>query len=180
MSYEVLDSKVTYQGKILKVTVDTLRMPDGNPAVRETVIRGKNAAAVLAVDNDGKLVFVRQYRHGFREMLLEIPAGVLEDGEDALTGIKRELEEETGKIAGNMEFLFEMYPTVGFCSEKIYVYLATDLSEGVQHFDADEFIEVERYTLEEAVNMIFDGKIKDSKTIAAILAYQNRILQQKA
>ena len=110
-------------------------------------------------------------------MLLEVPAGVLEDGEDALTGIKRELEEETGKIAGNMEFLFEMYPTVGFCSEKIYLYLATDLTEGVQHFDADEFIEVERYTLQEAVEMIFDGRIKDSKTIAAVLAYQNKILQ---
>ena len=96
MSYEVLESKVTHEGKIVKITVDKLRMPDGSEAYRETVIRGKNAAAVLAVDNDGSLIFVRQYRHAFGEMLLEIPAGVLEDGEDPEEGVLRELEEETG------------------------------------------------------------------------------------
>ena len=80
MSYEVLESRKTYEGKIVTITVDKLRMPDGREAYRETVIRKKNAAGVLAVDTDGRLLFVRQYRHPFREMLLEIPAGVIEEG----------------------------------------------------------------------------------------------------
>lgn len=174
MSYEVLESNVTHKGKIVTITVDKLRMPDGSEAYRETVIRGKNAAAVLAVDNDGSLIFVRQYRHAFREMLLEIPAGVLEDGEEPEDGVLRELEEETGKKAETLEFLCEMYPTVGYCTEKIQLFIATDLTEGQQKLDADEFVEIERYTLEEAVDMIYKGEIKDGKTIAAIFAWLAR------
>ncbi len=174
MSYEVLESKLTYEGKIVKVTVDKLQMPDGREAYRETVIRGKNAAAVLPVDLDGRIIFVRQYRHAFGEMLLEIPAGVLEEGEDAAAGAARELEEETGKKAGRLEYLCEMYPTVGYCTEKIFLYIATDLSEGQQKLDADEFVEIERYLPEEAVEMIYQGKIKDGKTIAAIFAWMSR------
>ena len=174
MSYEVLESKVTHEGKIVKITVDKLRMPDGSEAYRETVIRGKNAAAVLAVDNDGSLIFVRQYRHAFGEMLLEIPAGVLEDGEEPEEGVLRELEEETGKKAETLEFLCEMYPTVGYCTEKIQLFIATDLTEGQQKLDADEFLEIEKYTPEEAVEMIYKGQIKDGKTIAAIFAWMSR------
>ena len=174
MSYEVLESKVTHRGKIVNITVDKLRMPDGSEAYRETVIRGKNAAATLAVDNDGKLIFVRQYRHAFREMLLEIPAGVLEEGEEAEEGVLRELEEETGKKAETLEFLCEMYPTVGYCTEKIQLFIATDLTEGQQKLDADEFLEIEKYTPEEAVDMIYKGKIKDGKTIAAVFAWMAR------
>ena len=174
MSYEVLESKVTHQGKIVNITVDKLRMPDGSEAYRETVIRGKNAAATLAVDNDGKLIFVRQYRHAFREMLLEIPAGVLEEGEEAEEGVLRELEEETGKKAETLEFLCEMYPTVGYCTEKIQLFIATDLTEGQQKLDADEFVEIEKYTPEEAVDMIYKGEIKDGKTIAAVFAWMAR------
>ncbi len=174
MSYEVLESKVTHEGKIVKITVDKLRMPDGSEAYRETVIRGKNAAAVLAVDNDGSLIFVRQYRHAFGEMLLEIPAGVLEDGEEPEEGVLRELEEETGKKAETLEFFCEMYPTVGYCTEKIQLFIATDLTEGQQKLDADEFLEIEKYTPEEAVEMIYKGEIKDGKTIAAIFAWMAR------
>lgn len=172
MSYEVLESKLTYEGKIVKVTLDKLRMPDGRTALRETVIRGKNAAAVLPVDDEGKIVFVRQYRHAVREMLLEIPAGVIEEGEDPLEGVKRELAEETGNIAGKLEFVCELYPTVGYCSEKIYLYFASELTPCQQCLDPDEFIEIERYTPEEAVEMIRDGRIKDAKTAAAVFAYQ--------
>ena len=174
MDYEVLESKLTHEGKLVKVTVDILRMPDGKPAMRETVIRGKNAAAVLPLDTDGKFIFVRQYRHAFAEMILEIPAGILEDGEDPADGILRELEEETGKKAGKLEYLFEMYPTVGYCSEQIYLYFATDLTEGQQKLDPDEFVEIEKYTPEEAMDMIYKGEIKDGKTIAAIMAYMAR------
>ena len=174
MSYEVLESKLTYEGKIVKVTVDKLQMPDGKAAYRETVIRGKNAAAALAVDAEGKIIFVRQYRHAFKEMLLEIPAGVLEEGEEPSEGIKRELAEETGNLAGNMEFVCEIYPTVGFCTEKIFLYFASDLTPCPCCFDEDEFIEVERYTPGEAMEMIYKGEIKDAKTVAAIFAYMTR------
>ncbi|MDD4844502.1 MAG: NUDIX hydrolase [Anaerotignum sp.] len=174
MSYKVLESKETYQGKIVRVTVDQIEMPDGKCAYRETVIREKDAAAVLPVLDDGKLLFVRQYRHAFGEMLLEIPAGVLEDCEMVESCVKRELEEETGKIAGRLEFLCEMYPTVGFCTEKISIYFAFELSEGCQKLDADEFIELESYSLEEALEMISNGQIKDGKTIAALFAYKSK------
>ena len=174
MSYEVLESNVTHRGKIVTVTVDMIRTPDGGEMMRETVIRGKNAAAVLPIDNDGKIIFVRQYRHAFREMMLEIPAGILEDGEAAETGVLRELEEETGKKAGHLEYICEIYPTVGYCTEQIYLYFATELAEGVQKLDPDEFVEIERYTPEEAVDMIYKGKIKDGKTVAAVFAWMQR------
>ena len=174
MSYEVLESNVTHVGKIVTVTVDKIATPDGGAMYRETVIRGKNAAAVLAVDNDGSIIFVRQYRHAFAEMLLEIPAGVLEEGEGAEAGVLRELEEETGKKAATLEFLCEMYPTVGYCTEKIQLFIATELSEGVQKLDADEFVEIEKYTLDEAIDMIYKGEIKDGKTIAALFAWAAR------
>ena len=174
MSYEVLESRKTYEGKIVTITVDKLRMPDGSEAYRETVIRKKNAAGVLAVDTDGRLLLVRQYRHPFREMLLEIPAGVIEEGESGEAAVLRELEEETGKRAGRAEFLCEMYPSVGFCTEKIQLFFATELTAGTQKLDADEFVEIEKYTPEEAIAMIHKGEIKDGKTIAALFAWQAR------
>ena len=172
MQYKVLNSKETYAGKLVKVTVDTVRMPDGKEALRETVIRGKNAAAVLPVEEDGKIILVRQYRHAYKEMLLEIPAGVLEEGEEPSAGVLRELEEETGKIAQKLTYICTLYPTVGYCREEISLYIATDLQEGKQNLDADEFIEIERYTLQEAVDMIYRGEIRDAKTVAAIFAYK--------
>ena len=160
MSYEVLESRKTYEGKIVTITVDKLRMPDGSEAYRETVIRKKNAAGVLAVDTEGRL--------------LEIPAGVIEEGESGEAAVLRELEEETGKRAGRAEFLCELYPSVGFCTEKIQLFFATELTAGTQKLDADEFVEIEKYTLEEAIAMIHKGEIKDGKTIAALFAWQAR------
>ncbi|WP_313529051.1 NUDIX hydrolase [Anaerotignum sp.] len=174
MGYKVLESNETYRGKILRVTVDKIEMPDGRAAYRETVIREKNAAAVLPVLEDGRILFVRQYRHAFRELLLEIPAGVLNDGEVCENCVIRELEEETGKKAGKIEFLCDIYPTVGFCTEKISLFFAFDLTEGMQKLDEDEFIELESYTLDQAIEMIYNGEIKDGKTIAALFAYKSK------
>lgn len=172
MQYKVLDRKETYKGKLVRVTEDTIQMPNGKKAIRETVIRGKNAAAVLPVDQDGKIILVRQYRHAYEEMLLEIPAGVLEEGEEPSFGVLRELEEETGKIAQKITYVCTLYPTVGYCKEEISLYIATDLQEGKQNLDPEEFIEIERYTPEEAVEMVFRGEIRDAKTVAAIFAYE--------
>ncbi|WMI81720.1 NUDIX hydrolase [Anaerotignum sp. MB30-C6] len=174
MSYRVLESNETYIGRILRVTIDKIEMPDKKPAFRETVLRDKDAAAVLPILDDGRILFVRQYRHAFGELLLEIPAGVFDCDECAEVCVKRELEEETGKIAGRLEFLCEMYPTVGFCSEKIFIYFAFDLTQGQQKLDPDEFIELESYTLDQALEMIYKGEIKDGKTIAALFAYKSK------
>ncbi len=176
MGYEVLESNETYKGKILRVTIDKIEMPDGKPAFRETVIREKSAAAVLPIMNDGKLLFVRQYRHAFAASLLEIPAGVLNDCEVPELCIRRELEEETGYKAGKMEYLCEIYPTVGFCSETIFLYFAYDLTQGHQSLDPDEFIELESYTPEEALAMVYAGEIKDAKTIVTLFAYKNKYI----
>lgn len=174
MSYRVLESNETYRGKIVRVTVDKIEMPDGKAAYRETVIKNKNAAAILPIMDDGKVLFVRQYRHAFGEMLLEIPAGVLNGREFPEVCVKRELEEETGMKAGRLEFLCEMYPTVGICNEIISIYFAYELTEGQQNLDEDEFIELESYTLDQALEMIYNGEIKDGKTIAALFAYKSK------
>ncbi len=175
MAYEVLNSECTHVGKLVRVTVDEISLPNGKSTYRETVIRGKSGGAILPILPDGRLIFVRQYRHAYREMLLEIPAGILEDGESPEEGVARELEEETGFKGGNIEFLCKMYPTVGFCDEIIHLYIATELTEGVQHLDADEFVEVETYTLDEALAMIANGEIKDGKTILTVFAYKSRL-----
>ena len=169
MSYEVLESRKTYEGKIVTITVDKLRMPDGSEAYRETVIRKKNAAGVLAVDTDGRLLFVRQYRHPFREMLLEIPAGVIEEGESGEAAVLRELEEETGLRAGKMEKLTHVVTTPGFCTEQIGLYLATELSQHEDHPDPDEFLHVEKMPLSEAVSRVMSGELRDAKTALGLL-----------
>lgn len=178
MSYEVLESKELFQGKVMKVEVDTVVMPDGKTATRETVVRG-NASAIIPIDNDGNIIFVRQYRHPLKELVLEIPAGMIDKDEDPLVCAARELEEETGYYSEDITLLAEMHSAIGFCTEKLFIYIAKNLKEGKQHFDEDEFIELEKYSLEEAIQMIFSGKITDSKTMVGILGYKELLLKQK-
>lgn len=173
MSYEVIKSEICYKGHFLSVKKDEIALPDGNTAFREVVDRGA-ATAILPIDNEGNVVFVRQYRHAFQEMMLEVPAGIMEEGENPESCAKRELEEETGYKADTLDFVCEMYPTPGFCKEKLYLYLAENLKIGKQNFDDDEFIEVEKYTLQQALDMIKKGEIKDAKTILLLFAYQSK------
>ncbi len=168
---DVIKSEKVFDGKIIEVFHDTISLPDGRSAVREIVKRGC-ASAVIPVDKDGKIVFVRQYRRPADECVLEIPAGVFEEGEDPLLCAVRELEEETSFKAGKIQFLFKTYSAIGFCDEQIYIYLAEDLSQGEFNMDEDEFIEVEKYSLDEAVEKVFNGEITDSKTMMAVLAYK--------
>ena len=112
-------------------------------------------------------------------MILEVPAGIMEEKEQAYDCAKRELEEETGYKAKELQFVCEMYPTPGFCMEVLYLYIAENLEKGHQNFDEDEFIEVEKYTLEQALDMISKGEIKDAKTILLLYAYQAQKLKQK-
>jgi len=170
MAYETIRSEKVFSGLLIDVYHDVINLPDGREARRE-IVKHAPAAAVLPVDTDGKLIFVRQYRHSVNAMALEVPAGILEKGEAPAVGAARELEEETGKAAGKLTFIFKFYSSIGFCDEEISVYIAEDLSTTSQNPDEDEFVTVEKYTPDEAFQLIADGRIADSKTTAAILYY---------
>lgn len=169
MDIEVIKSDLKYDGNVLKVVKDEIKAYNKN-MTREVVLRG-NAAAVIAIDKDNKIIFVKQYRHAAKTFVLEIPAGMIDGDESPLNAAVRELEEETGYKTKNIQLVNWTYSAIGFCTEKIYLYIAKELEQSVQNFDEDEYIELERYTLDEALKMIFDGSIYDSKTVMGILAY---------
>ena len=157
-----------YNGKILNLRCDDAVLPDGKPCKRE-IVEHPGGAAILCVQ-DGKVILVRQYRYAYGEELLEIPAGKLNRGEDPLAAAVREFEEETGLKAEKMTLLFTLYPSPGYCDEKIYIYEADEITAGAQHLDEDEFLSVVRLPVDEAIDMVKRGEIRDSKTIAALLS----------
>jgi ADP-ribose pyrophosphatase len=169
-----LKRELKCEGAITKYYKDTVQLPDGRTEVWDFV--GHNgAAAAVGVLEDGRLLMVRQYRNALDRYTLEIPAGGLNPNEPTIDAAARELEEETGYKCGKIEKLISIRTTVAFCNEKIDIYLATELVKTKQHLDDDEYVNVEVYTLEELVRMIYDGEIEDSKTISAVLAYKNRL-----
>jgi ADP-ribose pyrophosphatase len=163
-----LDSQKVFTGAIFDVVRDRVREENGLEIVRE-VVRHNGGAGVLPLLDDGRVVMVRQYRHAARRELIEIPAGKIEIGETPERCAAREVEQEIGLRAGKMELLVEFYPTPGFCGEKLYVYLATELAPGTQDLDHDELIEVIHLPFDEAVGLALRGEIEDSKTIIALL-----------
>ncbi len=170
MDFIKTESRTLYEGKIMDLIVDKIRFENGNEAIRE-VARHKNAAAIVAVTPEGKILLVRQYRYAIEEDTMEIPAGLLEDGEEAITGACREMEEETGKKPVRMEHMFRFYSSPGFTTEGLDVYLCDAWEESRQHLDADEFIDLVEVSPEEILPMIHDGRITDGKTIAALSYY---------
>ena len=172
--YERIGRELIHKGAIIDYYQDTIKVPNGNIA-KWDYIKHKGAAAVVAVKDDGKLLMVRQFRNALDRETLEIPAGGL-NSVDEPTDIAaaRELEEEAGYTAGKLELLISIRTTVAFCDEKIDVYVATDLKRSRQHLDEDEFLDVETYTIEELIKMVYDCKIQDGKTVAALLAYYNK------
>ena len=176
MPYEVIESELTHKGLISDVRVDTITLPDGKRASRETVVRG-SAAAVLPVDDNGDLILIKQYRHSIKGFAIEIPAGMTDASDESpLMCAARELKEETGYTANKIEFLFKMHSAIGFSNEVVYVYEATGLTAGETDFDEGEFIETYKVTSDEAVRMISTGEITDSKTIAAVLAHRVKLI----
>lgn len=164
----LVHSKEVFQGSIITVKQDRVALVNGKEAGRDVVIH-PGAVAVVAVTPENKIVLVRQYRHPIGEALLEIPAGKLDKGEDPEHCARRELEEETGYLAGNLKQLTAIYTTPGFCNEKITIYLATELTKTAQHLDDDEFLNREYCTLQEAQQMVVDGRIHDAKSIVGLL-----------
>ena len=158
----------TYKGIIVDVETDMVRLTNGKITMRE-VVHHPGGVCVAAVDEDGLIAVVRQYRYPFREHLTELPAGKLEYGEDPLEAAKRELSEETGLEAENWTLLGALYTSPGFSTEKLYLYLATGLSQGKAHPDPNEFLDVEKLPLEELVARVERGEICDAKTVAGAL-----------
>lgn len=172
--YERIGRELVHKGAIIDYYQDMVKIPNGNVA-KWDYIKHKGAAAVVAVKEDGKLLMVRQYRNALDRETLEIPAGGLNDVDEPTDiAAARELEEETGYTAGKLELLLSLRTTVAFCDEKIDVYVATDLKRSKQHLDEDEYLDVESHDIEELIQMIYDCKIQDGKTVSAILAYNNK------
>lgn len=166
------------KGHIFDYYHDTMQIPNGNIAVWD-FIKHNGAAAIVPVREDGKLLMVRQYRNALDRYTIEIPAGGLHPDEPTDIAALRELEEETGYHCEKAEFLLSIRTTVAFCDEKIDIYVARNLTEGKQHLDEDEYINVEAYTVEELLDMIYQGKLQDSKTVCAILAYAGKYGMEK-
>lgn len=162
-------SKEIFKGKIINLRVDTVKLPNGKEATRE-VVEHPGAVAVVALNEKNELVMIHQFRAPINEVIIEIPAGKLEKGEDPLVCAKRELEEETGYQAASWKQMFTFYTTPGFSDEKMYLYMAKDLKSLEQSLDEDEFVELVYIPVKDALDMARNGKIKDAKTILGIEA----------
>ncbi len=167
---KTISSKTLYQGKIINLKLDTVQLENGATASREVVEHG-GGVTVLALDNADNILFVRQFRYPYKQVLLELPAGKLEKGEDPAVCGLRELEEETGFTAKEYRPFGEVYPTPGYITEILYLFLAKDLQPSQQRLDPDEFLTVEKIPLDKAVELCLCGEIKDAKTLIAILKY---------
>ena len=168
--------RLVQKGHVIDFYEDDILLPDGRVA-KWDFIRHKGAAAVVAVRNDGKILMVRQYRNTADRQTLEIPAGARNTADEpTLICASRELEEETGYHSDNLELLLTLRTAIAYCDEFIDVYVARDLVPTAQHLDEDEFLDVEAYTMEELLGMIYSRELEDTKTISALLAYQVKYL----
>ena len=165
---QTLSSETRFTGHIFTVTLDQVRLEDGTTAPRE-VVHHHGGASVLALTEQDEVYLVRQYRYALGQELWELPAGKLEAGEEPFEAAKRELAEECGLTADRFVDLHPFYPTVGYCSEVIYTWLATGLHPVPMHLDEDEFLTPTKMPLEEVCRMVLEGEIRDGKTVAAVL-----------
>ncbi len=165
---KTLSSEIIYEGKIFTVTRDMAKLSNGNERPRDVVHH--NGGVVILAEKGSRILMVKQFRYPAQEALYELPAGKLDKkGEDKLAAAKRELLEETGHIAENWEDMGFIYPSPGFCDEKLYLYKASNLTFEKQQPDENEIIDFFEIELEEAFNMIKTGEIKDAKTICSIM-----------
>jgi ADP-ribose pyrophosphatase len=170
---KILNSQKIYDGRVFKVTVDTVR--EGELTYQRDVVHHPGSAVIVPVHDDGTVVLVRQYRHPAVRYLLELPAGTLADGERPEAGAARELEEELGLVAERLDKLTEFFVSPGFLEEKMWIYLATRLSEGKPQPDEDEVLEVVRLPIDDALEMIATGEIQDAKTIIGLMLAAPRV-----
>jgi len=170
---KAIKSEVIFRGRVIEVTVDTVS--EGDITYPREVVHHPGSAVIVPVFDDGTVALVRQYRHPAVRYLLEVPAGTLRRGEVPEEGAARELEEELGLVSGRLEKLTEFFVSPGFLEEKMWLYLATQLTETTQRLEDDELIEVVRLPLSQALNMITTGEIEDAKTIIGLMLAAPRV-----
>ena len=164
----VLASRRIYDGRVVSLRVDDVRTSRSLRTMRE-IVEHHGAVALVAVDDEDRVLFVKQYRHAVGRVTTEIPAGTLEPGEDPLASAARELAEETGYSAAHFERIGGIYPSPGYCTEHIHLYLARGLTRGVAHPEDDEHIVVESVAWAEAIRRVRAGEIDDAKSVCALL-----------
>ncbi|MBE6753667.1 MAG: NUDIX hydrolase [Ruminococcaceae bacterium] len=168
MKEHQVSRQTVYEGKIICVHRDNILTADGNPALRE-IVEHHGGVCCAALNDRGELAFVSQYRYAYDKVVMELPAGKLERGEEPFAAIQRELQEETGAVGTDWQDLGELYPTPGYCTEIIHLYSCRVKSIGETHFDEDENLEIRFIPLEEAVRMVMAGELPDSKTQALVM-----------
>ena len=176
---KTLSSEQKFDGKIVKLYVDSVELEDGKKSFRE-VIKHPGGVCVLPMDEEGNVLFVRQFRYPHKKVLLEIPAGKLEYGENPSECGIRELKEETGCTCDRYEYLGSLIPTPAYCVEVIHMYLARGLHYGEQKLDSGEFLDIEKIPLDRAVEMIMNNEIEDSKTQIAVLKTRLKLDSERA
>ncbi len=170
---KTIESEMIYKGKILNLRKDKVETKTGT-SYRE-IIEHRGGSVALAITRDKKIVFVKQYRKAMEADVLELPAGKIEEGEDPIETMERELEEETGYFAREMRLIGKFNPSVGYTSETLYIYLARDLEKGETNFDGDEDLEIIEIPVKEAIDMVVRGEITDGKTMVGVLLAQHYI-----
>jgi ADP-ribose pyrophosphatase len=167
----VNDQREIYAGRVVTLRLRSFLQPDGTTRLRE-IVEHAPGAAVVAVDADVQVVLVRQPRPAVNADVLELPAGLVDPGEEPVDCARRELQEETGYVAGRLEALVSFYTSPGFTTELIHIFVATDLRKGTAQHDDEEEIEVVRLPLDAAIDRIMHAEISDAKTVAGLLAYK--------
>ena len=165
---KTISSDRIYTGKIVSLRVDTVELPGHKYQKREIVEHG-GAVGIVAINDKNEILLVKQFRKPIETVLWEIPAGRLEKGENPKDCAIRELKEETGYSAENVKLIHQFYTSAGFSNEKLYIYLATNLSEGDMKLDEGEYLDVHKVTLDEALKMVLNNEIRDAKTSIGIL-----------
>ncbi|GHU49150.1 ADP-ribose pyrophosphatase [Clostridia bacterium] len=164
---KTLSSQRIYEGTILNLRKDKVTVREGRTSYRE-IVEHNGGVAIAAITDQGRIVMVKQFRKAAESVVLEVPAGKIDPGEGHRITAIRELKEETGYTAANMEHIYEFYSSIGYSTEVIHLYLATDLTPGMTDFDENEEIEILEFTVDELLEMMKDGRIVDAKTIVAI------------
>jgi len=167
---KTLSSRLIYEGRAVKLRVDTIKMPDGRETTRE-IVEHSDCVAVVVIDADDNVLLVEQFREPVEKVLLEIPAGGIDPGEDPVTTVCRELREETGYLPRKVERLGGFYSAPGYSSEYLYLYLATDLTSSPLHAEDTENIRLVRVPIAQITGLITSGSICDAKSIAGLLTF---------
>lgn len=174
MNFSIVQRETIYHGRAFGVEKVQMRLPDGSVRPYD-LVQHSGSVTIVPLDSNGNLLFVRQYRIGVGEELLELPAGVLNDSEDPQTCAAREIREETGMAAANLELLGDFYLAPGYSSEHMYIFLASGLYPSPLEQDADEFLQLVAIPVSQALEMAQNGELRDAKSLAALMLAQKRL-----